>query len=555
MHRLTTVLLMILLLVGCGRQSTPTSDILLIKGGTILTMTEAQPVVEAMAVQDGKVLGLGTAAYLTEKYPDAETQDLAGAVLLPGFIDSHVHVHELGRDRLKADLTGVESVAQMVERLRAFYPNPKPGEWLRAQGWDEGVWGSKGYPDRAELDTAFPDNPIHLESLHGFAGFYNGKALEAAGIDTATPDPKVGTILRREDGTPTGVMLTLAQGLVNKHIPADTPETTRDAIVAGLQTMAAAGVTSVHEAGMDSERLQAFRDLADAGKLPVRVYGMLNGNDEALMDQWFASGPLIDPNAFFSVRSIKVFYDGSLGSRTALLAEPYTDKPNEAEPTERISPEAVTGLAERAAARGFQMAVHAIGDEGNNRVMNLYEASLKPYPDLDHRWRIEHAQVVLPDYYARAAELGVISSMQSSHAVGDSKWAEDRLGPERIQHAYAWRKILAAGAPLIINSDLPGEPWEPAITLYFAVTRADLKGNPPGGWYASEALTVMETLAAMTIDSARAAFQEDQIGSLAPGKFADYVILDRDPRKVPPAELKDLRVLETRVNGKKVFGE
>jgi len=533
----------LLLAWNCGQAPQPDeTPPLLVHGGVILTMDETAPEAEAMAVREGRIIAVGAEDELRARFPKSVNYDLKGRTVLPGIVDSHVHVCELGLDRLKADLTGVASVAEMIDRLRARYPEPSPGEWLIGQGWDEGVWASRGYPDRAKLDEAFPDNPVALASLHGFAGFYNGAALTRAGVDRETADPEGGRILRRDDGAPTGVMLALGQGLVDRHIPQADIEALKNAILEGLWTLAAAGVTSVHEAGMDAARVRAFRELAEAERLPIRVYGMLNGNDAALMDDWFARGPLIDGNAMFTVRAIKVFYDGSLGSRTALLAQPYADAPEEAAMVERISPETLRQLAERAATLGFQMAVHAIGDEANDRAMTLFETVMDRHHISDHRWRVEHAQVVPPDFFRRAANLGVIASMQPSHAVGDSKWAEDRLGPERIARAYAWRDFLGGRAPLILNSDLPGEPWEPRHTLYFAVTRMNLDGQPPGGWRPEQSLTVAEALRAMTAAGAHAAFQEDAIGRLTPGLFADFIELDRDPRSVAPAALKDLRV-------------
>ncbi|MBT5874654.1 MAG: amidohydrolase family protein, partial [Candidatus Latescibacteria bacterium] len=298
------------------------------------------------------------------------------------------------------------------------------------------------------------------------------------------------------------------------------------------------------------DRVAAYKELAVEGRLPIRVYGMLDGNDEDLMQAWFESGPLVDENLRFTVRSIKVFYDGSLGSRTALLAAPYSDEPEKANMTERISPKRVLSLGQRAASRGFQMSVHAIGDEGNDRTLGIYESALSSHAGIDHRWRIEHAQVVLPDYYGRVATLGVISSMQSSHAVGDSKWAEDRVGSERIRNAYAWKSVLNAGASLLMNSDLPGEPWQPVQTLYFAVNRKSMDDTDGTGWYADQALTVTEALHAMTLAGAHAAFQESRIGSLTKGKYADFVELDGDPHAVAPHTLKDLTIVRTWVEGK-----
>lgn len=541
----------VMLAMGACQSEAPTSelsDATLFYNATIITMDESNPRAEALLVADHKIVQAGSYDTLAQSYPNASRVDLNGQTVLPGIIDSHVHVRELGMDRIKANLVGAETAQDIVDRVVAHYPNPEPGEWLIGQGWDEGYFGSVGYPDRALLDAAFPNNPVALESLHGFAGFYNGAALAIAGIDATTSDPEVGNILRRENGEPTGVMLTLAQDLVNQHIPERSQEQIEAAIKVGLNDMARAGVTSVHEAGMRPEDVSAFKALAERGELPIRVYGLLDGNNDALMSDWFERGILDDPKDWLDIRGIKVFYDGSLGSRTALLKEPYSDVPDTAKPTERISPAKVQSLADRAVATGFQMAVHAIGDEGNNRTINIYETALAD-KDVDHRWRVEHAQVVLPDYYDRVAKHGILSSVQSSHAMGDSGWAEDRVGPDRIQHAYAWQNILTSGGRIMLNSDLPGEPWEPMETLYFAVTRQKLDGTPAEGWYKNQAMSLDEALRAMTVENAYGAFQDTQLGKLAPGMWADFITLAENPYKVAPSAIKDIVVTGTWVAG------
>ncbi|MBT7397678.1 MAG: amidohydrolase family protein, partial [Hellea sp.] len=287
--------------------------------------------------------------------------DLSGKTVLPGIIDSHVHIRELGMDSLKANLVGVSSVKEMVERLKDKFPSPAAGDWLIGQGWDEGSFASTAYPDRRLLDIAFPNNPVALESLHGFAGLYNGYALKLANIDSSTKDPEVGNIIRRMNGEPTGVMLTLAQNLIRPFIPEPSNEKIKDAIISGLNIMANAGVTSIHEAGMTPKDVKAFVSLAESNSLPIRVYGMLDGNNDELMKHWFAQGPLIDKSGFLNIRSIKVFYDGSLGSRTALMEEPYSDQIGKSLATERISTKKILQLGRKAADKGFQMAVHAIG--------------------------------------------------------------------------------------------------------------------------------------------------------------------------------------------------
>ena len=547
-----------LLLVSCTAKIDTSVDIVstVYTNANIITQDADNPRANAMAVTEGRITSVFNAAKDFEARRGIALIDMQGATIMPGFIDSHVHVRELGMDAVKADLVGVQNIDDIINRLTAYAPKPKTGTWIIGQGWDEGYFGSIGYPDRAKLDAAFPNNPIALESLHGFGGFYNGAALAIAGIDKNTAEPEVGNILRRDNGEPTGVMLTLAQDLVDKHIPAATPAQRQAAIKAGLLKMGRAGVTSIHEAGMSAEDAASFTALADKGELSIRVYGMLDGNNETLMQQWFARGPLDDPDDWLDIRGVKVFYDGSLGSRTALMAAPYSDHPEKANPTERINPAAVLSLGERAAKHGFQMAVHAIGDEGNNRTLGLYEKALASLPSQDHRWRIEHAQVVLPDFYERLADMGGIASIQSSHAVGDSGWAEDRVGAERIKHAYAWRRILDAGGRLALNSDLPGEPWEPMETLYFAVTRKRLDGSsaddgtPDDGWYTDQALSVDEALKAMTLDNAYAAFQEAALGSLETGKWADFIVMSEDPTQVTPDALKDITITQIFVAGK-----
>ena len=564
-HLLLGLCLPALIACSATNGANDTASEVLYFNGQIITQNLSQPKASMMVIKNGRIALIGDSY---DEFEGRRRIDLNGAAVLPGIIDSHVHVRELGMDAVKADLVGVKNTADIVARLKAFAPNPKSGEWIIAQGWDEGYFGSAGYPDRALIDEAFPDNPIKMESLHGFGGFYNGAALAIAGIDKDTPEPEVGNILRRKNGEPTGVMLTLAQGLVNKHVPPYSFEDRKTAIRAGLLKMGLAGVTSIHEAGMTPEDVAAFQALAEAGALPIRVYGMLDGNNEALMQEWFAKGYQDDPNDMFDVRGVKVFYDGSLGSRTALMKEPYSDKPDAARPTERISPEAMLSLGERAARTGFQMAVHAIGDEGNSRTLNIFEQALEAASQngtekLDHRWRVEHAQVVLPDFYDRMAKLGALASVESSHAVGDSDWAEDRIGPQRIRHAYAWQNMLEAGVRVLMNSDLPGEPWEPMQTLYFAVTRKKLDGTsgddglPPGdyqadGWYMNQAMSVEQALHAMTLENAYGAFQDDALGSLEVGKRADFIILSDNPLKMAPDALKNITVDQVYVGGEKL---
>ncbi|WP_298915045.1 amidohydrolase [uncultured Algimonas sp.] len=554
MRRAAIAALALLLTGGCGT-GVLTPDTRIIVGATFVTMEDG-PAPEAMLIEDGRIAALGSADALRARNPGAVLTDLTGRTVIPGIVDSHAHVAELGLDAAKVDLVGVATVEGMVARIRAQRPEADPGAWILGQGWDEGAFadadGPGGYPTTEALTTAFPDTPVVLESLHGFALMANAAALAKAGITAATPDPEGGTILRDEDGQPTGVLLALAQKAALDAVPKPEPDRVEAAILDGLQRLAAAGVTSVHEVGMDDMSVAAFTALAEASDLPIRVYGLLDGNDATLMEDWFARGPLDDPDDRLDIRGIKIFYDGSLGSRTALMEAPYTDRPEAARPVARISMARVEELSKRARDTGFQMAVHAIGDAATDNVLRSYERRLATEDGqvADHRWRIEHAQVFRPDFPERAKALGVIASMQPSHALGDSNWAEDRIGSRRIRRAYAWRTLHEAGVPLILNSDLPGEPWMPMQTLHFATTRTRLDGTPEGGWYLGQALDPETVLRAMTFEGARAAFQEEAIGSLALGKWADFVVLSGNPLTQDP---RTITIEATYVAGRTVF--
>ena len=543
------------ILSGCAADSL-TSEAQLITGATFITL-EAGPVPEAILIEDGRITALGPEESLRAQNPGAVITDFTGQTIMPGVVASHVHVRELGMDAIKVDLVGVQTVDDIVTRIREQRPDAQPGEWIIGQGWDEGAFASYegidavgGYPTTRALSEAYPDAPIALESLHGFAAMANDAALVRAGINAATVDPEGGTILRDPSGRATGILLTLAQRLLFDAVPDPSAEQRQAAILAGLNRLADAGVTSIHEAGMQALDIAAFQALADSDRLPIRVFGMLNGNDDALMEDWFKRGPQDDPQDWLDIGAIKIFYDGSLGSRTAILHAPYTDRPDAARPTARIPLPRVEALAERARERGFQMAVHAIGDAANDHVLTSFERRLAPDETgavPDHRWRIEHAQLVRHDFADRAAALQVIASMQPSHAMGDSGWAEDRVGSRRIRRAYAWQSLSQAGVPIIFNSDLPGEPWEPMQTLHFATTRTRLNGTPVGGWFPQQAVDRETALRAMTIEGAHAAFQDQTLGSLAPGKWADFIVLSDNPMTAP--DVRNITVGATYVAG------
>lgn len=525
------------------QQSSPVT----ILSADVVTMNETLPSTSAVAIKDNKIIAVGDKNRLIADFPDATHHDLSGKTILPGVIDSHTHIVGMGLEKMKADLIGAETVEEMIRRLKAYYPEPEPGQWLIGKGWDEAVWAEIGNPDKKLLDEAFPENPVHLDALHGFASFLNQKAFDLAGVSDDIDDEN---FERREDGSLTGTVLDKAQEIVKTVIPKPTIDELKTAILTSTQIMAEAGLTAVHEANVSRDSMTAFRELAAEAKLPIRIYAMVDGVDPVLTQEWLDRGPMIDVNDFYTVQSIKVFYDGSLGSRTAKMKENYSDDPAANDKIETLDRPYFDQLVADAASKGFQMIVHAIGDQGNDDVLSTYENVLANHPDYDHRYRIEHAQVVLPDFYAKAARNNIIASMQPAHALDDSPWAEDRVGAQRIDNAYAWKKMLDNNVKLIFNSDLPAAIWRIQEIMHYAVNRSKLDGESP--WYPEHTITIQQTLRAMTIDSAYAGFMEDTTGSIEVGKLADFTILDQNPLTIDPTKLNDINVVEIWVDGRKV---
>ncbi|MGH8168480.1 MAG: amidohydrolase, partial [Woeseiaceae bacterium] len=418
--------------------------------------------------------------------------DLAGATVVPGLVDSHTHVFGLGAALDLVDLVDVdteeEAVARVAERARSV---PK-GNWIVGRGWDEGAWANR-YPDKVLLSEAVPDHPVFLASLHSFAGWANQMALDEAGITAETEAPVGGEIRRTADGEPNGMFLNRAVALISDAVPPPPRETVTQQVLAGLRQMAEDGYVTVHEAGLDSRQMSILEELEDSGQLPIRVYAMLSLRDEELIREWIARGPDQDSDSMLVTRAVKAYYDGAVGSRGARLLYDYADQPGH---------RGVSGddygfneaLTEEAMQRGFQVAIHAIGDAGNRESLDILERIFKAHPETTgYRHRIEHAQVLHPDDIPRFGELGVIASMEPPHAMEDKTWAEARLGPERILGAYAWRSLRETGASLTFNSDNPGSDHDIFYGLHSAITRQDKAYEPEGGWYAEQALNADET--------------------------------------------------------------
>ncbi|MFQ5700369.1 MAG: amidohydrolase [Acidobacteriota bacterium] len=525
------------------------ADLILINGN-IYTVDTNRPRAQAVAVRNGRFVNVGTnQSALALKDPGTKVIDLEGKTVVPGLVDAHGHVSNLGFALARLDLVGTTSPSQIARKVRAKVHGLPHGEWLLGRGWDQNDWQKKVFPRASDLDAASPDNPVVLTRVDGHAIWANSRAMRLAGVTAETPDPPGGRIIRDASGTPTGVFVDAASGLIESKIPAPTREQTHAAIERGLRRCLRSGLTGVHDAGVSAVSLGIYEDLLVKRDFPFRVYAMLS-NDAGLLESRFAMGPSVrGADRRLTVRAVKLYIDGALGSRGAALLRPYEDDPGNSGLL-RMEPEALRTLILRAARAGFQPCVHAIGDRGNRIVLDAMQAALETLGPGDRRMRLEHAQVLAPEDLGRLARLNVIASMQPTHATSDMPWAEDRLGPERIKGAYAWRDILSSGARMACGSDFPVESERPLLGFYATVTRQEVTGRPPGGWFPDQRLTRTEALKCFTLDAAYAAFDEDRIGSITTGKLADMTILSRDIMTIPVHEILDTEPVMTIVGGR-----
>jgi predicted amidohydrolase YtcJ len=515
-----------------------------------------RPVVEALAWDaTGRVLAVGDAKALLARYPDAKRIDATGKTVIPGLIDAHGHVMGLGYALMRVDLVDARDKAEVIARLRAYEKQLPPNAWLLGSGWDQNDWPEKAFPTAADLDAAFPGRPVWLERVDGHAGWANSAALRAAAAKAVRPlegdwQPDGGRIERIE-GKPSGVFVDAAMSLVHAVVPAPDTAYRQQALEKALQAAVRNGLTGVHDMGVSREDLALMVQFADEQRLPLRIDAYADGDGAALADLC-ARGPYGHAGGRLQMRGVKLYADGALGSRGAALLEDYSDDPGN-RGLLVTEPGALEAAMHKAHGCGVQVATHAIGDRGNRLVLDAYQRVLGGTAKTDHRWRIEHAQVVAPEEFPRFAELGVIASMQPTHATSDMPWAQDRLGPVRIAGAYAWQRMQANGVKLALGSDFPVESVDPRRGLHAAVTRQDAHGHPAGGWRAAERLSAAEALRGFTADAAWAAHDERDVGRLAPGFRADFVVLDEDPLAVPGEQLDDLHVRSTWVDGKPVY--
>ncbi|MDP3470280.1 MAG: amidohydrolase, partial [Algoriphagus sp.] len=534
--------------------------------GIIYTVDEANPKAQAVAVKDGLILAVGSTeeiqAYVGES---TEVIDLQGKTMTPGLIESHAHLMGIGYNKLEIDLMYVKTYDELIEKIAEAAAKAQPGDWITGRGWHQDKWLQmpdktvKGFQTHDALSAVTPNNPVYLAHASGHASFVNKKAMELAGItplrsEKPTQEVEGGEVLRDELGNPTGVLVERASSLVSKLIPKETPERAEEALTLALKELAEKGITSFHDAGSGQDVIDLLQKFKTEGKLTARQYVMLTGRQPELLEAWYKKGPMIDPDHFVTVRSIKLNCDGALGPWGAWLLEDYSDKPGH-RGHETLPMSVVTEVSEKALPLGFQVCAHAIGDRANQEILDRFEAALAKNPEAkDHRFRIEHAQHLHPDDIPRFGQLGVIAAMQAIHLSSDRPWAIDRLGEKRIiDGAYVWQTLMQTGAVVTNGTDAPVEPVDPIPSFFASVARKTLQGLPEGGYEAEQKMTRQQALKSYTLDGAFAEFEEDFKGSIEVGKAADFTVFDKDIMEIPENEILNAKVEMTVVGGKVVF--
>jgi len=515
----------------------------------------SRSVAEAIAIRGDRIVRVGTSADIVGlKGPATRVIDLGGATMVPGLHDAHGHFVALGASMQNLDLRGTRSFEEIVGLVRRRVGSARPGEWIVGRNWDQNDWAETDWPTHDLLSAAAPDNPVYLTRVDGHAGLANRRAMELGRLDDKTTDPAGGRIIRAADGQPTGVLIDTAQAFIASRIPPVGRAQLEDQILLADREARRLGLTTVHDAGTDGQTVEAYSRLIDQGKLKTRLYVMLRGPLSALRP-FFDKGPLTNyADHHLAVRAIKIVADGALGSRGAALLEPYADEPGTSGLL-TTPPDEVYAQALAASKAGFQTAVHAIGDRGNRLVMDIFERVQREVPGARAlRMRNEHAQILDAADIPRFAHLGVIASMQPTHATSDMPWVASRLGAARAaEGAYVWRKLLGTGAVIAAGSDFPIEEPNPMLGIYAAITRQDPSGRPPGGWTAGQQMSRDEALASFTTHAAYASHAEALTGSIEAGKLADVVVLSKDIMQVPPREILSTTVRMTIVGGEIVY--
>jgi hypothetical protein len=545
-------LIALIFLAGASPALAQQADLVL-TNARIYTADQARPRAQAIAIKGDRIVFVGSATEAAVLSGSAtRVIDLGGKTVIPGMIDAHGHLKGLAALH-NVDLVGTRSYEEIIARTSARAAQTPAGAWVNGRGWDQNDWADTRFPTHAALSRAVPDHPVALGRVDGHALLANAKAMQLAGITRQTADPEGGRILRDADDEPTGVFIDNAMALIRRAIPSQNAAELRAGIRWAMRELNRFGLTGIHDAGVSCDELALYEQMAKANELSARNYVMMSAGQPCL-EQLMKLGPRenVDGNRMIAVRAIKVYADGALGSRGAKLLEPYADEPSQSgllvTPIDRMEEVAV-----RALTSGFQLNVHAIGDGANRAALDVFETALKKVPRADHRFRIEHAQVISPSDIPRFAQLGVIPSMEAVHQTSDMYWAESRLGSTRVLGAYAWRSLLNTGVVIAGGSDFPVESADPLQSFHAALTRQDAAGWPTGGWQPEQRMTRAEALNHLTIWPAYAAFQERLVGSITAGKLADVVVLSQDIMTIPAEDILATKIELTIVGGKVVY--
>ena len=524
---------------------------LVIMGGKVATVDNDFSITEAVAVQDDKIIFVGTnkdaKKYITKK---TKVIELSGELVLPGLIDSHGHLTGYGKSLEHINLVGTKSYQEVIDLVAEKVKTAEPEEWIRGRGWDQNDWDIMEFPSHNSLSEISPHNPVVLSRIDGHAILVNQNAMEICGISVDTPNPDGGKVFKDKGGVPTGIFLDNAEMLITSHLPKYSSEKLRKIIRDATIQCSIFGLTSVGDAGIPTSRIDDYKYLIDKGEMSIRVNAMLSDTVTTDLNKFFQKHKIDSyGNDFLRVKSVKLYADGALGSRGAALLEPYSDDPKNSglivtDNTHMLE------VCKAAIKNDFQVCTHAIGDKAIRTMLDVYEEALDKDPKTDHRFRIEHSQIVNLNDIARYAELGVLPAMQPQHVVSDMPWTEDRIGPDRVKGAYAFRSFIDDGIVIPCGSDFPIEVPNPMAGIHNAVTRQDENAYPKGGWLPEQKMTIEEAIKGYTIWAAYAAFQEDILGSIEVGKLADFTILDKDILTIESSEILNTKPIYTIVGGK-----